>query len=65
MQVQLKWTIHTVIKDIQQKVVYYVCGDGEFGEVASPFKSKEVSKEVKIDISTQNSVGEKIQSTKF
>jgi len=65
MQVQLKWTIHTVIKDIRQKVVYYVCGNGEFDEVASSFKSKEVSKEVKIDISTQNSVGEKIQSTKF
>jgi hypothetical protein len=65
MQVQLKWTIHTVLKDEQQKVIYYVQGDGEFGEVASPFKSKELSKEVKVNVSTESGVSEKIQSAKF
>ena len=28
MQVQLKWKVHTAVKDIQQKAIYYVQGDG-------------------------------------
>ena len=28
MQVQLKWKVHTIVKDIQEKDIYYVQGDG-------------------------------------
>ncbi len=39
MQVQLKWTVHTVIKDIQSKAIYYVQGDGLIKELGTPFKN--------------------------
>ena len=38
MQVQLKWKVHTIIKDIQQKVIYYVQGDGFMKQIATPFE---------------------------
>ncbi|MEF3279389.1 MAG: hypothetical protein K6357_00245 [Elusimicrobiota bacterium] len=41
MQVQLKWTIHTALKDAQQKAVYYIQGDGLIQEIGSPFKSSD------------------------
>jgi hypothetical protein len=67
MQVQLKWTIHTVIKDAQQKAIYYVQGDGKIEEIASPFakKSAEVSKKVNIEVPAEGGVVENIKSTKF
>ncbi len=50
MQVQLKWTIHTIIKDIQQKAVYYVDGRGKVEEIASPFKkSVDNVKSIKVE----------------
>lgn len=39
MQVQLKWTVHTVIKDIQSKAIYYVQGNGLIQEIGTPFKN--------------------------
>lgn len=38
MQVQLKWKIHTIIKDIQQKSIYYIQGDGLIEEIGTPFQ---------------------------
>ena len=37
MQVQLKWKVHTIVKDIQQKAIYYVQGDGFMQQIATPF----------------------------
>lgn len=67
MQVQLKWKIHTVLKDVQQKVIYYVQGDGKFGEVASPFKNATIerSKKVDIEIPIEDDVSKKIKSIGF
>ncbi len=67
MQVQLKWTIHTVIKDLQQKAVYYVQGDGKFEEIASPFENKsgEISKSVNVEISVKGETVDNIKSVKF
>lgn len=67
MQVQLKWTIHTVMKDSQQKAIYYVQGDGKIEEIASPFakKSAEVSKKVNVEVPAEGGVVENIKSTKF
>ncbi len=39
MQVQLKWTVHTIVKDIQSKAIYYVQGDGLIQEIGTPFKN--------------------------
>lgn len=44
MQVQLKWTVHTVIKDIQSKAIYYVQGDGLIQEIGTPFKNAAAEK---------------------
>ncbi len=38
MQVQLKWTVHTDVKDITSKAIYYVQGDGYIQEMGTPFK---------------------------
>ncbi|OGS11675.1 MAG: hypothetical protein A2234_01725 [Elusimicrobia bacterium RIFOXYA2_FULL_58_8] len=37
MQVQLKWKVHTIVKDVQQKAIYYVQGDGFMQQIATPF----------------------------
>ena len=66
MQVQLRWTIHTPIKDVQQRVVYYVQGDGKFWEVASPFKRGE--KAIKVGVELLNGdeeINKKIKSVEF
>jgi len=67
MQVQLKWTIHTKLKDSQQKAIYYVRGDGEYGEIATPFKGAviEKGKDVKIELPSEGGIIEKIKSVKF
>ncbi|HCC47178.1 MAG TPA: hypothetical protein DEQ38_03545 [Elusimicrobia bacterium] len=39
MQVQLKWVIHTAVKDISSKAIYYVQGDGALEEIGTPFKN--------------------------
>ena len=39
MQVQLKWKIHTIVKDIQEKAIYYVQGDGLMQELGTPYKN--------------------------
>ncbi|MBI5743920.1 MAG: hypothetical protein HY952_05170 [Elusimicrobia bacterium] len=37
MQLQLRWIVHTAVKDIQDKAIYYVQGDGVMKEIGSPF----------------------------
>ncbi len=44
MQVQLKWNVHTVIKDITSKAVYYVQGDGLLQEIGTPFNNAKDAK---------------------
>lgn len=39
MQVQLKWTVHTMVKDLTAKNIYYVQGDGVLQEIGAPFKN--------------------------
>ena len=39
MQVQLKWVVHTAVKDITSKTIYYVQGDGLLQEIGTPFKN--------------------------
>ncbi len=39
MQVQLKWIVHTALKDITSKAIYYVQGDGVLEEIGTPFKN--------------------------
>ncbi|MEI7529639.1 MAG: hypothetical protein WCK76_11935 [Elusimicrobiota bacterium] len=61
MQVQLKWKVHTVLKDIQQKVIYYVQGDGYMQQIASPFSDGiSVSDQKKLD-----AVTERLTNVKF
>jgi hypothetical protein len=58
MQVQLKWTAHTMIKDITAKSIYYVQGDGFLQEIGTPFKNAQEARTqskvdaVKMDITT-------------
>ena len=50
MQVQLRWTIHTALKDITQKAIYYVQGDGTLQEIGTPFKNaQEMRTKNKVD----------------
>lgn len=44
MQVQLKWTVHTIVKDIQSKAIYYLQGDGLIQEIGNPFKNANQAK---------------------
>ncbi|OGS06647.1 MAG: hypothetical protein A2270_01330 [Elusimicrobia bacterium RIFOXYA12_FULL_51_18] len=37
MQVQLKWKVSTIIQSTDQKVIYYVQGDGLMQEIGKPF----------------------------
>lgn len=39
MQLQLRWVVHTMVKDMQQKAIYYVQGDGVLQEIGTPFKN--------------------------
>jgi hypothetical protein len=61
MQVQLKWVVHTPIKDIQSKAIYYVQGDGLIQEIGTPFNNAREEKTEK----TLKSVEDKINSVKF
>jgi len=55
MQVQLKWTAHTMVKDITSKAIYYVTGEGLLEEIGSPFKNaQELKTNAKIDAATVN-----------
>ena len=45
MQVQLRWTVHTAVKDITSKAIYYVQGDGLIQEIGTPFKNARAQKE--------------------
>ncbi len=38
MQVQLKWKVSTTFSSVDQKVIYYVQGDGLIQEIGTPFK---------------------------
>ncbi|HAT71496.1 MAG TPA: hypothetical protein DCS63_01610 [Elusimicrobia bacterium] len=49
MQVQLKWTVHTAVKNVSAKAIYYVRGDGLSQEIGTPFKNAR-------DIKTQNKI---------
>ena len=50
MQVQLKWTVHTMVKDITSKAIYYVQGDGALEEIGTPFQNaKAIKLEKKIE----------------
>ncbi|MGD9641466.1 MAG: hypothetical protein AB7V08_01875 [Elusimicrobiales bacterium] len=50
MQVQLKWTVHTMIKDMTAKNIYYVQGDGFLQEIGAPFKNaQEARTQGKVD----------------
>ena len=57
MQVQLKWKVHTIVKDIQEKAVYYVQGDGLMQPLDSKLfkngteaKSREKMQELKLKL---------------
>lgn len=53
MQVQLKWTVHSVINDVTSKAIYYVEGNGFMQEIGSPFRnSQQASADKKADAIT-------------
>lgn len=67
MQLQLKWKVHTIIKDIQEKVIYYVQGDGYMKQIASPF-SQGVSvgpKQAQMDQRSVDAFTEKFGNVRF
>lgn len=39
MQAQLRWTIHTSARDIQERAIYYLQGDGYMQELGTPFEN--------------------------
>ncbi|OIO04400.1 MAG: hypothetical protein AUJ51_02095 [Elusimicrobia bacterium CG1_02_56_21] len=50
MQLQLRWIVHTMIKDISSKAIYYVQGDGLLQEIGTPFKNaQEKQLKTKVD----------------
>jgi len=61
MQLQLRWTVHTAIKDITSKAIYYVQGDGLLKEIGSPTKDG-------IQITSEeraNAITERLSNVKF
>jgi len=53
MQVQLKWKVHTIVKDIQEKAIYYVQGDGLMEPIGTPFtRALEQENQKKLDAAT-------------
>ena len=53
MQLQLRWTAHTAVKDITSKAIYYVQGDGLLQEIGTPFKNaQEIKNQEKVDAAT-------------
>jgi hypothetical protein len=61
MQVKLKWTAHTAIKDITSEAIYYVQGDGLLQEIGTPFKNGATIKEEK----RAEAVSSRINGAKF
>ena len=57
MQVQLKYSVHTIVKDIQSKVIFYVQGDG-LSKNLTPSRGIDAQKNL-------DNVRKKIQSLKF
>ncbi len=58
MQVQLKWTVHTAIKDITSKAIYYVRGDGQLEEIGTPFeKAAEAKTKARVDAASSSITG--------
>ncbi len=54
MQLQLRWTVHTAVKDISSKAIYYVRGDGIMQEIGSPFdRAAQIRNEAKTEGSTE------------
>jgi hypothetical protein len=45
MQVQLRWVVHTSVKDITSKAIYYIEGNGQLQELGAPFKNAQAQKE--------------------
>lgn len=53
MQLQLKWVVHTMVKDITSKAIYYVQGDGLLEEIGTPFKNaQELKTKGKVEAAT-------------
>ena len=53
MQLQLRWTVHTAIKDITAKNIYYVRGDGALEEIGTPFENAKAARNaVKLEAAT-------------
>ncbi len=58
MQVQLKWTVHTAIKDVTSKAIYYVRGDGRLEEMGSPFeKAAEARTSARVEAASSSITG--------
>ena len=61
MQVQLKWKVSTTFSSVDQKVIYYVQGDGLIQEIGTPFKKG-------LEEKSDRQIGElngKLQNVKF
>ena len=64
MQVQIRYTIHTIIKDSQGRHIYYVRGDGGFKDLTGKRTVKSTEKIVPNEEMKKN-VEKKIRSIKF
>lgn len=65
MQVQLKWKVHTIVKDIQQKAIYYVQGDGLMQQIATPFSEGINIEAQKMEQQKLDAVTEQLTNVKF
>ena len=65
MQVQLKWKVHTIVKDIQQKAIYYVRGDGKMEQIATPFSEGVNISAQKLEQEKLDAVTEQLTNVKF
>ena len=61
MQVQLRYKVHSIMSDIQQKAIFYVRGDGQFKHLTG---SKAVAP-VKLNTEPNKELQKKIQNVKF
>ncbi|MCR4820236.1 MAG: hypothetical protein K5838_03825 [Elusimicrobiales bacterium] len=63
MQVQLRYKIHTIIKDSQEKEIFYVRGDGQFKRLTA---SRGIgSSDISVKTAPSKSLQKKIQNVKF
>lgn len=65
MQVQLRYKIHTIIKDSQEKEIFYVRGDGQFKHLTTSRGIDASELSVKTHNKSLKSVQKKIQNVKF